>query len=186
LTCSDSRVPPEVIFGQGLGLLFVVRVAGNVIDTAVLGSIEYAVVHLKTPLLVIMGHEKCGAVIAAAGATQFEGGIGGLLKLLQPSIKRSTEVAGANWWTQKDSDVQAYNTALDKAVRVNVITSKDNLVHSSNAVRELVNAKKLKIVTAVYHLQSGEVSQVEDMFFKEDPLSHSGHHHHHHTTTKKT
>ena len=62
LTCSDSRLPPELLFDQGLGDLFVARVAGNIVDPALLGSVEYAVGHLKTPLIVVIGHEKCGAV----------------------------------------------------------------------------------------------------------------------------
>src|SRR5262249_39949150 len=67
LSCSDSRVPPEVVFDEGLGDLFVVRVAGNIVDSAVTGSIEYAVEHLGTPLVLVMGHEKCGAVQATLG-----------------------------------------------------------------------------------------------------------------------
>src|SRR5207237_5372942 len=64
LSCSDSRLPPELVFDQGLGDLFVIRVAGNITDAAVIGSIEYAVEHLHAPLIVVLGHEKCGAVTA--------------------------------------------------------------------------------------------------------------------------
>src|SRR5437660_44710 len=80
LTCADSRVAPELIFDQGLGDLFVLRVAGNVTDPVVLGSIEYAVEHLKTPLIVVLGHEACGAVKAALEDADPEGNLGFLLR----------------------------------------------------------------------------------------------------------
>src|SRR5262245_24451061 len=80
LTCADSRVAPELVFDQGLGQLFVLRVAGNVCDPNILGSIEYGVEHLKSPLIVVMGHEKCGAVAAAIGGGELHGNLGKLIK----------------------------------------------------------------------------------------------------------
>src|SRR6516165_380132 len=84
LGCADSRVAPELLFDQGLGDLFVVRVAGNVTDPAILGSIEYAVEHLKAPLIVVVGHEKCGAVDAALSGGELHGNIAKLIKEVQP------------------------------------------------------------------------------------------------------
>src|SRR5205085_10520354 len=80
LACADSRVPPELVFDQGLGELFVLRVAGNLADPFVLGSIEYAVEHLHTPLIVVLGHENCGAVAAALTKAAFPGNLGTLVK----------------------------------------------------------------------------------------------------------
>src|SRR5947209_2306854 len=79
LTCADSRVAPELVFDQGLGDLFVLRVAGNITDPFTLGSIEYAVEHLHTPLIVVLGHENCGAVAAALTKVEFPGNLGTLI-----------------------------------------------------------------------------------------------------------
>src|SRR3954464_1913320 len=105
LTCADSRVPPEIVLDQGLGDLFDVRVAGNVAGDAELASIEYAAVHLHTPLLVVMGHQKCGAVTAAAESGEAEGHLPSLLGLIRPAVERARTQPG---------DV------IDNAVRINV------------------------------------------------------------------
>lgn len=89
LTCADSRVPPVDIFDQGIGDLFVVRVAGNVIGDHSLGSIEYAVKHLHTPLVIVMGHTSCGAVSAVASGAALEGHIATLGPAIQTAIKKS-------------------------------------------------------------------------------------------------
>lgn len=86
--CSDSRVPPEILFDQGLGDLFVVRTAGGVVDDAALGSIEYAVSHLKTPLIVVLGHSRCGAVTATASA---QGTLDGRLQCLVDAIRPAVD-----------------------------------------------------------------------------------------------
>jgi len=88
LTCSDSRVPPEIIFDKGLGEIFVIRVAGNVPDPIVLGSIEYAAEHIGSPLVMVLGHERCGAVTAAVDAKgKPEGNIGAIVKTIAPAVK---------------------------------------------------------------------------------------------------
>ena len=87
--CSDSRVPPELLFDQALGDLFVIRVAGNVITPVELGSIEYAVEHLKTPLVVVLGHEECGAVTAAVQGGETRGSIGAIIDKIKPSVDRA-------------------------------------------------------------------------------------------------
>jgi carbonic anhydrase len=89
LGCSDSRVPPEIIFDQGLGDLFVVRVAGNVATDTELGSLEYGAEHLHIPLIVVLGHESCGAVTAAVQGGEVEGHITALLSLLKPAVEKS-------------------------------------------------------------------------------------------------
>jgi carbonic anhydrase len=87
--CSNSRVPPELLFDQGLGDVFVVRVAGNVVDPVVLGSVEYGVEHLHSPLVVVMGHQGCGAVSAAIAGGEQPGDIGAVLALIQPSVQQA-------------------------------------------------------------------------------------------------
>ena len=90
LTCADSRVPPVDIFDQGVGDIFVVRVAGNIIDAHSLGSIEYAVQYLKTPLVVVMGHSSCGAVVAVASGAKLDGHMASFTAPIQTAIKRVT------------------------------------------------------------------------------------------------
>jgi carbonic anhydrase len=146
LGCADSRVPPEVIFDQGLGDLFVVRVAGNIIDEeAVLGSLEYAVEHLRTPLLVVLGHKACGAVKATVEAlSKNEEGEGHLRYIVNAIMPAAVE--GRN----KPGDV------LDNAVRANVQRTVEKLKQTdpfSSAIRD----QKLKIVGAYYDLGSGKV-----------------------------
>ncbi len=87
LSCSDSRVPPELIFDQGLGNLFVVRVAGNVADDDVLGTLEYAVEHLHCPLIVVLGHSQCGAVTAAVSGKRVSGHLRAIIRALRPAVE---------------------------------------------------------------------------------------------------
>src|SRR5579872_7006720 len=94
LSCADSRVPPELVFDQGLGDLFVVRVAGNVPGNDEIGSIEYAAEHLHTPLIVVMGHTKCGAVQAAVDGGDPHGHLGPLLAMIQPAVARAKRQPG--------------------------------------------------------------------------------------------
>ena len=94
LSCSDSRVPPEVIFDKGLGDLFVVRVAGNVVSDTELGSLEYGAAHLHVPLLVVLGHQHCGAVSAAVDGGETEGHISALINLLRPAVEKTRELPG--------------------------------------------------------------------------------------------
>ena len=94
LSCADSRFPPELLFDQGLGDLFVVRVAGNIVDDAVLGSIEYAVTHLGAKLVMVLGHEKCGAVSAAVEGGMAAGHISALVAAIQPSVEASGKEPG--------------------------------------------------------------------------------------------
>jgi len=162
LTCSDSRVSPEIIFGEGLGLLFVIRVAGNIVERATLGSIEYGIHHLGTPLLLILGHEKCGAVIAASGRKDFSGGVGKLLLELQPSISHSCEIVKDRWWELKGGDCGNYDKALEEAVQVNAVMQELELLETSPIVRELFYSGKLRIQSAYYELKSGRVRAVSN------------------------
>lgn len=138
LTCSDSRVSPEHIFDTGLGKIFVVRTAGNIADAIALGSIEYAAEHLGSHLLVVMGHESCGAVKAACGADHAPGNIGAIVKELQPAV-------------------QAGGKDIGKTIEENVKLVIANAKSKSAILSHLEKEGKLKIVGAVYSLSSGSV-----------------------------
>src|SRR5690349_10730598 len=147
LSCVDSRVPPEIVFDQGLGDLFVTRTAGQVVDRAVLGSIQYGVAELKIPLLVVLGHEKCGAVKATLEAVEKHSPPGGNdIDALVAGIKPAVEKAVAD----KPTDL------LDAAVNNNVA----NVVSSLSGkpiIDAALKAGALKIVGARYDLDTGAV-----------------------------
>ncbi|MGE5401380.1 MAG: carbonic anhydrase [Ignavibacteriales bacterium] len=149
LTCSDSRVPPEIIFDEDLGELFVIRVAGNVIDEVTLGSIEYAAEHLNSPLLVVMGHSNCGAVKACLEGGHFSANISAIVT----RIKHATDLA------QKDSKEKAGQ--LDSAVKHNVVDQLKDCLMNSKIVEELEHEGKLKIVGGVYNIETGAFELVE-------------------------
>ena len=148
LSCSDSRVPPEIIFNKGLGEIFVVRDAGNIPDPIVLGSIEYAVEHLGASLIMVLGHSGCGAVKAAVDATGHEGGnIGAIIKKIAPAVQLAKkETKGGN-------KSQLVETAID----INVKLVAQSLVSESPVIRALVDSGKVKIVCAKYDLDDGTV-----------------------------
>jgi carbonic anhydrase len=149
LTCSDSRVPPELIFDKGLGEIFVIRVAGNIPDPIVLGSIEYAVEHIGSPLVMVLGHERCGAVTAAVDAKgKPEGNIGAIIKTISPAVKKARKE-----YTGKDK-AQLVETAID----INTRLVAENLTKQSSVIRHLVKEGKVKIVTAKYDLDDGTVT----------------------------
>jgi carbonic anhydrase len=146
VTCSDSRVAPGIVFDEGLGDIFVVRVAGNVLDPIALGSIEYAAEHLHAPLLILMGHDKCGAVAAAMDANgEPEGNIGAILKKIMPAVKKAKAKGGS-----KDE-------MLNTAIRENVSLSYDAIRKQSPVLHHLIEKGELKVVAGIYHLASGEV-----------------------------
>lgn len=146
VSCSDSRVAPEIIFDQGLGDLFVVRTAGQVIDNVALASIEYGAEHLHAPLLVVLGHKRCGAVQAAVDG----GNLTGHLSSLTQPIKAAVETAKT-----QSGDL------LDNSVKENVHLIIKQLQNSEPILSHLVKDNKLTIVGAYYDLDTGAVSLVE-------------------------
>lgn len=142
LTCADSRVAPELLFDQGLGSLFVVRVAGNIADDAAIGSIEYAVEHLGARLVMVLGHERCGAVKAALDGGHAPGRIGVLVDAIEPAVARSRGKAG---------------DPLDNAVRSNVRMAVDRLSYAEPILSEAWRAGRIKVVGARYDLDAGTV-----------------------------
>ncbi len=147
LACSDSRVPPELVFDQGFGDLFVIRVAGNVISTDVVASIQYAILHLKTPLVVVMGHECCGAVTAAvdamAGRSEEPRFIAALLASIQPGLKKLP------------SNLEG-DERIHAAVEANVHWSMRQLRALPEA-KQSAKRKTAALIGAVYDIATGKV-----------------------------
>ena len=147
LSCSDSRVPPEIVFHVSLGDLFVVRAAGNVTDRAILASVEYAADHLHVPLVVVMGHESCGAVKAAAEtpATQSLGpNLDYMLKAIRPSVAATASTPEAS--------------RMRAAILRNVEESVNDLAEKSPVLKHLWETGAVTFVGAYYELSSGRVS----------------------------
>jgi carbonic anhydrase len=142
VSCSDSRVGPEIVFDQGLGDIFVVRTAGEVVDNAALGSIEYAVLHLGTPLIVVLGHERCGAVAAAVADAKEPGHIGDVIKAIQPAVAETKGQPG---------------DPVDNAIRANVGDVVQRLKTSDAVLAERVKRGQLKISGAYISLDTGKV-----------------------------
>jgi carbonic anhydrase len=145
LGCADSRVPPELVFDQGLGDLFVIRVAGEVAPAEVLGSIEYAVEHLGCRAIIVLGHERCGAVEAALklpSGSAPEGNLGELLKEMLPAIEKIDRKAP---------------DAMDAAVKANAKAVAETVVSRSKLVGELTHKGELVVTPARYDLDSGKV-----------------------------
>lgn len=152
VACSDSRVTPEYIFDQGLGDLFVIRVAGNVISEEEIGSIEYAVDHLDVSLVVLMGHEKCGAVTAAVDASMNEEiesteNIDSILDRIQPAVEKAKE---------SDGNLKG-DELVEKSVDENIELTLSDLVENSELVVNRIKDGKLKIMGAKYQLDTGKV-----------------------------
>ncbi len=144
LTCSDSRVPPELLFDQALGDIFVIRNAGNVVDPVTLGSVEYAVEHLGTPLVVILGHEKCGAVQATVDGGEAPGSIAAIVNKIKPSLHKA-EQAGI-----KGSAL--YEATCDENVKSTIADLK-----KSPIIEHFIKDGKVKVIGAKYYLSSGKV-----------------------------
>ena len=142
LSCADSRVAPEIVFDQGLGDLFDVRVAGNVAGDTEIASLEYAAEHLSVPLVVVLGHQHCGAVTAAAEAGEAHGHLSALIAPIRPAVQRAKTMSG---------------DAIENAVRINVQMVVDQLRGSKPILGELVAKHELRIVGAVYSLDTGRV-----------------------------
>ena len=145
VSCSDSRVPPEIIFDQGMGDLFVVRTAGEVVKDVELGSIEYAVEHLNVPLIVVLGHKRCGAVEAAVKGGHAPGNIASLVEQVRPAVEEAKKQKG---------DV------LDNAVKINVRMVSEK-VKNSEIVGHFTKEKRVKIIKAYYDLDDGTVTVME-------------------------
>jgi carbonic anhydrase len=147
LTCSDSRVPPEVLFDQSIGDLFVVRNAGNILDPVSLGSIEYAVDHLHTPLVVVLGHDQCGAVKAAVDGGEAPGSIGAIIKKIKPIVEKAlaSGITGDGLYARvEDENIQSVVAELKE----------------SPVIKRFLADGKVTVAGAKYYLGPGEVKFV--------------------------
>lgn len=152
LGCSDSRVPAEIVFNQGLGDLFVIRVAGNIIAPSLIGSVEFAAANFGTKLVVVLGHSHCGAVEAAVNQleqpdAQHSPNLAAIVNRILPAIE---SVVGA-------ADASDHEARLSAAVRANIQTSTEQLRHGSEILSDLIEHEGLTIVGAEYCLETGIV-----------------------------
>ena len=152
LGCSDSRVPAEMVFDQGFGDLFVIRVAGNVVAPSQIGSVEFAVQRFGCPLVVVLGHTQCGAVIATIDELEKHDENG------SPNINSIVERIKPAVTTLMETFLKDDKEALIKhAIRANIRLSADHLRHGSRMLEQLVQDNKLKVVSAEYSLETGSV-----------------------------
>lgn len=140
ITCSDSRVVPEMIFDEGIGDLFVIRIAGNVVGTSELESVEFAVSALSPQIILVMGHENCGAVNAVV--TQKTKDIPYIAKLIQPSVTKAKSIASQN--------------TLENSIKLNALQMRELLLNSKT-INKAVNSKSIAIYSAYYNLKTGLV-----------------------------
>lgn len=151
LGCSDSRVPAEIVFDQGLGDLFVIRVAGNIVAPSQIGSVEFAASSFGTPLVVVLGHSQCGAVLAALDQARRQpmreqsGSSRSIVDLIRPAVEPLL--------SSENAKVSA--TLIESAIRANVQASVDKLKHGSKMLEQLIDNKELLIVGAEYSLETG-------------------------------
>jgi len=150
LSCSDSRVPAEIVFDQGLGDLFVVRVAGNVVAPSLIGSVEFAAYTFGTPLVMVLGHTRCGAVAAAVdamrgGGSALSANIGDIVERIRPAVQEVLRPGVGR------------DELLAQAVRANVRSSVRQLRAASRMLEQLMAADRLTVVGAEYALETGEV-----------------------------
>ena len=160
LTCSDSRVPPEIVFDKGLGELFVVRVAGNIPDPVVIGSIEYAAEHLGSTLVMVLGHERCGAVTAtvdAKGKSTGSKNIDAIVKTIKPSVKAAGKECEACKDQKKCVETKKAEF-VECVIDVNAKTVAAALIEKSPILKHLADQNKIRIVAAKYDLDDGKVS----------------------------
>jgi carbonic anhydrase len=151
LGCSDSRVPPEVIFDYSKGQIFIVRTAGNVADAIAIGSVEYAVEYLHAKLVVVLGHSKCGAVAAAVSGEDYGPNIGAIIAEIEPSLNKVR--------SDMDGDDESEDISC-KCEDENIRRTADKLAQSDILDKHIADGS-LKIVCAKYGLETGEVSFFE-------------------------
>jgi len=143
--CSDSRIPPEILFDQGIGDLFIIRLAGNIVDDTALGSIEYAVDHLGVRLVVVLGHSKCGAVTATVQGGEVHGHIGSIIQAITPAIDRAKGKTG---------------DLVDNTIRENTKLVAGYIASSQPILEQMVNNGKIAVVSAHYDIDTGLVELI--------------------------
>ena len=140
--CSDSRIVPEILFDQGIGDLFTIRVAGNTVGNVCIGSVEYAAEHLEVPIVLVLGHTHCGVFKAATQGDDVHHHLGSLVNTAKKAVSLAKDKKGC---------------LLDNAIRENIHILADKLEHSSPTIKRLVSEKKLSIIGAIYDIETGKV-----------------------------
>ena len=158
LGCSDSRVPAEVVFDQGLGDLFVIRVAGNIVAPSQVGSVEFAAARYGTRLVIVMGHSQCGAILATIESIESPGGtesknLRSIVDRVRPSVEGLIDAKST-----RDRD-----DLIRKAVRANVRVSANQLRNGSQVLEQLIAKDGLRVVGAEYSLETGSVDFFDDI-----------------------
>ncbi|MBM4275611.1 MAG: carbonic anhydrase [Deltaproteobacteria bacterium] len=147
LSCSDSRAPVEILFDRGVGDILVIRVAGNVAAVDEIGTMEYGVEHLNTPLVVVLGHSQCGAVTAAVEGLKLPGHMAALVKPIQPAVSKA----------KADNPGVSGEALVNAAVKANVFQAMEDLLQKSSIVKGRVKATKIRVIGAFYEMDTGQV-----------------------------
>lgn len=147
LGCADSRVPPELLFDQGFGDLFVIRVAGNVVVKVTIASVEYAVAELGVPLVMVLGHSSCGAVQATLSNAVLPSHLPDLVSTIRPAVKLASEI---------DGDL------LENAVKSNARLAASKLISWSEIIEQAVAEDRLRVIAAYYDLETGHVQVLDN------------------------
>lgn len=153
LSCMDSRTSTELIFDQGLGDIFSLRVAGNIVNDDIVGSMEYACQVVGSKLIVVLGHSRCGAIKGACDKVEM-GNLTGLLEKIKPAIEKA------------EGDPEQHHTAIfpEKVAHVNVYHSMEEILERSSIIRSLFREGKIGLVGAMYSVETGRVSFIKKMF----------------------
>ena len=149
LTCSDSRVSPEILFDRGVGDLFVIRTAGNVVDDIGIGSIEYAIAHLGTSLIMVLGHTSCGAVTAAVQSSEAEGHVDAIVQAIAPAVEAARGTA------------EGEASVLERAINENVRKVVAQLSSSQPILAEATANGRLLVIGGLYDIVTGRVTPVK-------------------------
>ncbi|MGC8660103.1 MAG: carbonic anhydrase [Desulfomonilaceae bacterium] len=161
LSCSDSRVPLELIFDRGIGDIFGIRVAGNVAGTDQMGTIEYGVEHLGIPLLIVLGHTKCGAVTAVVEGEHAHGNLGKLVEKIVPAVET----------TKKVFPKLPKEQLVDKCAMANVRQVIHDLTNQSPPIKQAIQKGQLRIVGGYYDIRNGRVDWIEGVSKKDEASS---------------
>lgn len=159
LSCIDSRTSAELIFDQGLGDVFSVRIAGNIVNTDILGSMEFACKVAGSKLIVVLGHSKCGAVKGACDHVEM-GNLTELLSKIQPAVYQ--EKTTQNDRSSKNADF------VENVAEINVVRSVKNIIERSYILEQMVERGEIGVVGAMHNIETGEVSFYEDVMFIKD------------------
>jgi carbonic anhydrase len=157
LSCSDSRAPVELVFDQALGDVFSVRLAGNIASDKAIGSLEFASKYLGSKLIVVMGHTACGAVKAACDDFK-DGHIGEIINLIKPAIRYEKTVI------KKEDRCSSNADFVEKINRLSVQHQIDTIIRSSDIVEDMIQAKQIAVIGAIYDIATGKVNFLEDTY----------------------